>query len=332
MFSINEFINIITDDNIKPSKKEKYLHRVLTDDDFYGWVFNPPQNMTNEKVKENMFNALTSNKSLKILYNTLSDFDPDKYSRTAAVFIFSICNYAIDLCNKDAKDIDNAYKNGEIGRLEKDEEYARTDKKFNIVSRINDLCSKIVKGEAKKISRHSGIPRNVVIEALKTVPETDYIGRKKIGYYLNIVNSQLYTSIDDIVDDVEDFDWTEFFGPLFGRHNETEVAMLLCLEGTSRIAKDWKNLNRIRAIWDSLTGYSLEVLEKADSGTRSHMLELYTKIVSTMNESNKKDLRVDLTSLNSDTFPNITRSVRSIYDKIKEARRSNRIDEGKTVS
>lgn len=332
MFSINEMLEILTDDEIKTSKKEKYLWRTLNSEDFYGWLFNPPKSMNTEKLKENLFNALTKKESLKALYGMLVDNEVERLPRTAAVFIFSICNYAVDLCQKDAAEIDSAYRNGEIDKYEVRDEYDRNDKRFNRVKRINDLCGRIVEHDAKKISRYSGLPMNVVSEALKTVPEPDYVGPKKIGFYLNIVNSQLYNSIDAIEDDVEYVKWSEFFGPLFGRRNEIEVAMYLTLEGTSRIAKDWKNLSKIRYIWDSLTGYALEVLEKSDSASRNHMLELYTKIISTMNESNKNDLRVDLTSLDKNVFPNISRSVSAIYDKIREARKINEIDEGKTVS
>ena len=325
-------LEILTDDGIKTSKKEKYLWRTLQSEDFYGWLFNPPKSMNTEKLKENLFNALTRKESLKALYGMLIDNEVERLSRTAAVFIFSICNYAVELCQKDAAEIDAAFRRGEIDKYECREEYERNDKRFNRVSKINALCSKIVERDSKKISRSSGLPMNVVTEALKTVPESEYIGFKKIGFYLNIVNNQLYNSIDAIEDDVEYVKWSEFFCPLFGRKNETEVAMYLTLEGTSRISKDWKNLSRIRYIWDSLTGYALEVLEKTDNSSRNHMLELYTKIISTMNDSNKSDLRVDLTSLDRNAFPNITRSVSAIYDKIKEARRSNNVDEGKTVS
>ena len=332
MFSANDLIDIMLSDELKSSKKEKYLYKVLTSEDFYGWMFNPPMSMNIEKTKENIYNAMTRNKSLKILWSCLRDYDPDDFPRTAAVFIFSLCNYATDLCNKDAKDIDTAYKNGEIDRNERDDEYERADRRFNSVTKVNELCSKIVERKAKKVSRRTGLPMNVVTEAFKTVPEEYYLTRKKIGYYLNIVNTQLYSSIDDIDSDISDIDWSEFFRPLFGVQNETEVAMLLCLEGTSRIAKEWKNLNRIHKIWDSLTGYSLEVLEKTDVSSRAHMLDVYTKIVATMNESNKKDLRVDLTTLDRTVFPNISRSVDAIRDKIKEAVKAEKPDEGVTVS
>lgn len=332
MFSANDLIDVMLSDDIKTSKKEKYLYRVLTSDDFYGWLFNPPISMGIEKTKENIYNAMTRNKSLKILWSCLRDYSIEDFPRTAAVFIFSLCNYATDLCNEDAKDIDAAYKAGDIDRIERDEEYERADKRFNSVTKVNDLCNRIVERKAKKISRRTGLPMNVVTEAFKTVPEECYLTRKKIGFYLNIVNTQLYSSIDDIDSDISDIEWSEFFRPLFGAQNETEVAMLLCLEGTSRITKEWKNLNRIHKIWDSLTGYSLEVLEKTDVSSRAHMLDIYTKIVATMNDSNKKDLRVDLLSLDRSMFPNISRSVDAIRDKIKEAITSEKPDEGVTVS
>ena len=103
MFSANDLIDVMLSDDIKTSKKEKYLYRVLTSDDFYGWLFNPPISMGIEKTKENIYNAMTRNKSLKILWSCLRDYSIEDFPRTAAVFIFSLCNYAADLCNKDAR-------------------------------------------------------------------------------------------------------------------------------------------------------------------------------------------------------------------------------------
>lgn len=336
MFNMKEFIGVLTDDYMKNSKKEKYLHRTLVSDDFYGWIFNPPQEMTTEKIKEDMYKTLTCNGMLKLIINTLIDFGYDSYSRTAAVFLYSVCTYAMDLCNSETNDADEAYKRGDIGRSSRDSAYERADKRFAYVSRINELCNKIVKRDAKRVWVRTGLPKAAVTNAFKTVPEKKFLRNDKVGYYLNIVTTQLYKDIDedDIMDFRADEDWSTFFVSLFGRDNEVQVAMFLTLEGTSRIAKNWRDMNRIRAVWDSLTGYALSVLEDAGASERSHMLDLYVKIVSSMNESNRDELRVDLRKLDEDAFPNLTRSINNIKDKLRDAAMSvkNNADETKVVT
>ena len=322
IFSLNEFIDILTDEYVRNSRKEEYLYRTLTSTSFYGWLFNPPENakLNIERDKKELYEVLSSSKVLSNILGTIEDYGYDEFPRTAAVFLYSLCNYVVDECNNDSNDVDLAYRSGAITRSKKDESQTKIEKRFERASKINDLLNKMIKHEAKSVWKRCGLNKTTVIEAFKSVPEQAYLKNSDIGYYLNIVNSQLYDSLDEFYEldeiDIERVDWHLFFTSLFGDDNEVQIAMYLCLEGTRRIIKDWKNAKKIREVWDSLTGYALEVLENADATSRSHMLDLYAKIVGTMNSSNSDDLRVDLTKIDEEYFPNIARSVRSIADKL----------------
>lgn len=330
MFSFKEMVGILEDDMIKNSKKEKYIRRLLESEDFYGWMFNPPQDLTTESYKTQMYEIFSKTSILQLVYNSLRAMVWD-LSNTAVVFLFSICNYVTDKCTEDAEIADERYHNGEIPRAKRDQIYDKCDKRFAYVVRINELCDEVVSQTAKKIKKLSGLPKAVVRHAVKCVPEKKYIRNDKIGYYINLVTDIIYTDIDtiDIMDD--DINWSNFFVSLFGKEHETEVAMYLTLEGTNRITRDWKNAIRIREIWDSLTAYALEVLEHSDAQTRSHTLDLYAKIVSTMNESNRGELRVDLRNIDSLLFPNLSKSISAMRDKIDSAISKNNGSETKDV-
>lgn len=322
VFSLNEFLDTISDEYVRNSKKEEYLYRTLTSNAFYGWLFNPPENakLNIERDKKVLYDTLSGSKVLSNILGTLEDYGFDEFPRSAAVFLYSICNYVVDECNNDSNDLDIAYRSGAITRSKKDDAMAKIEKRFDRASRINELLNKLVKHDAKSVWKRCGLNKATVIEAFKSVPEQQFLKNSDIGYYLNIVNAQLYDALDDYYEldeiDVDRVDWHVFFTNLFGEDNEVQVAMYLCLEGTRRIIKDWKNAKKIHEIWDSLTGYALDVLENTDATSRSHMLDLYAKIVGTMNASNAEDLRVDLTKIDEDYFPNLSKSIKSIANKL----------------
>jgi hypothetical protein len=252
------------------------------------------------------------------------DYGTEEFPRTTAVFLYSVCNFVVDECNEDNHNVDVAYRSGGLSRSRKDDEQERIERRFEKAQTVNSFINEIVITEIKGLWKRCELPKDAVIEAFKTVPEERFLRNDKVGYYINAVTAHLYDSLDedDVDDRYNDIDWHQFFTTLFGKDNETQIAMLICVEGTSRIIKNWRNADKIRAVWDSLTAYSLDVLEGATADTRSHMLELYTKIVGTMDESNRKDLRVDLTQIDKEYFPNISKSVNAIADKISSMKKN----------
>lgn len=320
MFDIKNFFDILTDEYIKNSKKEKYLRKVLMSEDFLGYIFNPPQDMTTERTKVDLYEVMGQPGILKLIINTIMDYGYESFNRTTAVFLYSVCQSVVDKCNSDDAEVREAYRGGDISRSSKEAAYERIERKFSYAMKINDACNKIVKDDMKRLLRQTDLPKETITNSLKCVPEARFLKRDKVGYYLNIVTSEIYSTIDE--DEsyyVKHVDWAPFFRYLFGRDNEVQVAMFLTLEGTSRIKKDWRNAKTITAIWDSLTAYALEVLESSGAEERAHMLDLYSKIVSSMNESNRNELRVDLRALDDTVFPNLTRSIASIKDKLGAA-------------
>ena len=231
IFSLNEFLDILTDEYVRNSRKEEYLYRTLTSTSFYGWLFNPPENakLNIERDKKELYEVLSSSKVLSNILGTIEDYGYDEFPRTAAVFLYSLCNYVVDECNNDSNDVDLAYRSGAITRSKKDESQAKIEKRFERASKINDLLNKMIKHEAKSVWKRCGLNKTTVIEAFKSVPEQAYLKNSDIGYYLNIVNSQLYDSLDEFYEldeiDIPYFKWiTVLLGCLATYFNLTTVS------------------------------------------------------------------------------------------------------------
>lgn len=316
-FSIDEALDML-DSDVKMSKKEKYLHKMLTSKDFYGFVFINSNGARKEKVKQ-LCAILASYDNLKAINNALEDYPIDDYPRTAASFLFSICAYVTNECNEVANSIDKDYHDDVIGRSEKEDRYEDIERKFAYVKRINnEYLNKIIKGYAKKLSLKTGIPREVCMDVIKSIPEKAYIDKTSVPDYLNIITDIIYSGIDEY-DDINDIDWDPFFKMIVGDQYIKEVCIYLTAEVAGRIRRTWKNKATVVKIWDSLTNYALETLEELTENDRTHMIDIYKKIVASMSGSSKNDLRVDLTKIDEDVFPKIAKTVQKCYDSIKNA-------------
>ncbi len=316
VFSIDRTMDVLTEEH-RMSKKVKYFDKMLNNKSFYGYVFIGSDGPKREKLKT-FYNTMTTMENIKAVYEVLRD--NNDFPRTAAPVLYSVCCLVIDECNKVADDIDASYRNGNMRRSEKDDKYDEIERKFAYAKKINDnYLNDMVKPFAKKLSRKTGIPRETCIDIAKSVPEKAYIDKDSVGGYMNIITENLYTSLDDVDDDFDDIDWETFFRMVIGEQYLKDVAMYLTVEGASRIKRDWRNAARIGKIWDSLTVFALNTLEDLTENDRDHVLGLYKKIVASMSGDSKNDLRVDLTKIDEDVFPNIAKSVEKCYGKLKEA-------------
>lgn len=316
-FSIDDALDMFKSDT-KMSKKEKFLHKMLTSKDFYGYVFINSDGARKEKLKE-LYTILTRYDNLRAVSATFEDYPIDDFPRTAAAFIFTVCEYVTNECNRVAARIDSDYRDGNIRRSDKEDQMDELEKKFAYAQKINnDYLNKIVKAYAKKISGKTGIPREVCMDVIKAIPEKSYINLAAIPDYLNVITDLIYSGIDEY-DDIEEIDWDPFFRMILGEQYLKEVCIYLTAEVAGRIRRTWKNKDTVTRVWDSLTNYALETLEELTENDRCHMIDIYKKVVASMSGSSKNDLRVDLTKIDEDVFPRIAKSVRKCYDSIKDA-------------
>lgn len=319
-FSIDKTLDVFSDRDLKMSKKEKYLNKILNSKNFYGYIFTESENdgAKKERLKK-LYKIMTGIDNLEVIKNTLEDFNSDDYPRSAATFIYTICSYVTAECNNATAKLDADFSDGMIRRSEREDKLEEIEEKFSYAKKINnEHINVMIKPFAKKLYRKSGVPKDVCMTIIKNVPEKIYIGKDQIGSYMNIITDALYTGIDDC-DEIEHIDWEPFFKAIFGEEYLKDVAMYLTVEGANRIKRNWKNAPRIQEIWDSLTAFSLDTLEELSTDKINQIIGIYKKVVATMSGDEKNDLRVDLTKLDENLFPNICAAVKKCYNSVKEA-------------
>ena len=102
MFSPKEFLRNLKDNSIKKKELRRYLYRTFRTADFYGWLFNPSKEQIVDFVgiQTEMFESITtSDKKMRCLIDVI-DEHYDDLGRSTATFVWSICNFAVDTCNK----------------------------------------------------------------------------------------------------------------------------------------------------------------------------------------------------------------------------------------
>lgn len=338
-FSMDKALSVF--ESRKSGKKQKYLTKMLKSKDFYGYIFVDTTGESREKTKE-LYNLLAKPENVEVIWYTVCrDNDLEDFPRSAAVFLFTVCQYILEYSNNTCRTIElDAVRNKVSGT---DRLMELRSSVTNLAKDINHALNDAVSPYAKKLARESGIPKDICIAVYKSVPQKSFITKDMIGTYLNIITDILYQEIDEYIsrkigdtadidpysrdfDEIDRFvdriDWKPFFKMVLGDDFAKEIAMYLTVEGASRINRTWKNKNIVQAVWDSLTEYALTTLDKLSEGEREHMLDLYRKIVASMSGDRKEDLRVDLTKreiVSSDRFPNLAKSINKAYDKIKEA-------------
>ena len=311
----NHFLRHIKD--MDRSKAERVLDGYLSNKDFAGALFNPQDSSNISEQASEMYKLTAKPKAIRLFIDTVSENGHAAYDRWVGVYLYSIASFNLDAANEAIDATKEDYDNGEITKSEARNQNERNDAYISALGKLNKLADKIVKREAKILAKKTGMPKDLCKYALKTTPNPWLIPRFRIGYYLNQLLGEIYTELDK--DDVElaDIEWRDFFKGVFGKENVLECATFILLEGTQRM-KGFKGA-QIRRIWDSLTSFALEELDHADPGSRSQMIELYIKRLTKMFKNGSFDLRVDLTTISEQEFPNLTKTVEKYASQIKDA-------------
>ena len=304
-FSIEKTLEVLSRGKI--SKTQKYLEKVLNNPSFFGWLFVDIDYAKREQIKQ-FYELLAAHDSRDIVgpnveavYNLLRS--STDYPRSAAVVLHALALILTDECNA----------------LFADGKKDRAKMLFAYIKEIDvKYIDDIIKGYAKKLSRKTGVPLQACIDIVKNVPEKCYIDKDSVGGYMNVITDKLYTDLDEY-DEVDDINWDKFFRAVVGEPYLKEVATYLSVESAARIKRDWKNKDTVQYIWESLTNYAINVFEEMPDNDREHAFGIYQKILNTMSGDSKNDLRIDLTKISEDLFPNIAKTVDKCYNKIRDA-------------
>lgn len=296
--------------------RKRIANVMLTDEEFLGWIFNPPKDPDVVDNTTKMYKTLVKAKVLRSICEAVEDNNYQGYSRSSAAFLYSIANIAINGNNQICKELSEARERKMITRNEYERDKEEIEKYNEIIQRLLKCTRKIVKKQAKQLAKDSYLPKKLVQTFLFSVPDKQYINKFKIGYYLSNILKVLYSEIEESEYDASDVDWEILFKGVFGKENVVEVATFVLLEGVHRISQ--YKTKEVRDCWDSLTKFALNEIEKAPETLRTQMIELYIKRIAKMFMNRKPDLRIDLTSLDSDVFPNLVHTIGLYKDKIVE--------------
>ena len=295
---------------------------LISDRDFLHAVFCPDTRQPDEfnSCLTDMYNAASKKSTIRVLANTLADYGfSHMQRRTTAVFITTIINMGMAGVNGDAQELGRLQDHGEISERNFDAQMDKIERTHDALYDLLEYTRKLVKTEARALSRNSNLPKKICTMALTTVPEPEFVDSYKIGYYLNSVLSNIYGYYDvtgESTDFEEEVDWERFFRAVFGKNRVPDVASLILMENPNRIAKYNQHPLDVEGCWNSLTDFALTNLNRSTSDVRDHMIELYLKRLNAI--TGEFDLRIDLRDLDDLRFENLCRTVRRYKSKFDE--------------
>lgn len=318
MFSPNEFLSFCKESGIKPKKWKKIFRAYLKSKDFYGWLFNPAKDQIVDfnGIMDTMYSSLGEDPDKINMITSLISDEPEEFGRSTAVFLHSLCGFCVDVANKAFREVDSKFADGEYTRSEANKKNDKISIYTKSVTNLTDAVLELIRRDAKKLAKASGVPKHICKHALCLVPDPIFITNAKVGIYLNLFLESIYSDIDRRETDIDDIDWNEFFDYLFSASNRYEVASFVLLESPNHIAKF--NSKNVRVVWDSLTAWALKTLEKCDNGTRSHMIDLYLKRLGKAIDSDQPSVRVDLREISEREYPRLTKTISEYSDKFDE--------------
>ena len=327
MFNINEFLEFLDDlGRYKESKRLKKMKGYLTSDDYFGWLFcSTVDKVPNlEELSVEMYELLTKKKALNTIIDTIEEYGVEKFSRTTATLLFTIAKYAVDSADESAEAISNDRREDKISKSEARDAGEKLEKIRALAATINSYAGKIIKDDAKILSRKSGMPREICIAAFKLVPDPMFIPTFRLPYFVDTTLQEIYKRVDAYDTDIDDIDWTTFFKVIFERRNNDggyqkkniyDIATFILLEGVGRIKGLGSKNTRI--IWDSLTSWALRALDRADPQTQEHMLDIYVKKIDSMFKNGTPELRVNLLAVGKKEFPKLADAISGYKDRIE---------------
>lgn len=323
MFEFEKTVEKLEDfKNLNSKKQEKLINRLLSDDEFIEWLFDSSKDKSNAPVTakqvDRLYSALTKPRVMITLTNVIKDEGYESYKRSHATFLYSICNFAIEVNNQRIEMIAEDVSTGEISKRDGKEAKAKLEKYSEIIADLLKCARKIIKSDAKQLSRETNLTRDLCQNAFWHVPDPEYVPAFKVGFYLNGLLNIIYDDAAEYGFGLKTPNWRTFFKTIFGKRNLPSAATFILLEGVNRIDK-YKDLDSIDAVkdcWDSLTEFALKILDEQPDEIRSQMLELYIKRVEKMFNNNSYDLRVNLLSLPKQ-FKRLINTVTNYKDKLK---------------
>lgn len=302
-------------DYMNRKKRRKILTELFFDEDFIKWLFQPENFKNIASVISEMYSYLIRPEWMQAMCEMIDMEGYESFNRSHAVFFAAIRNIATEDSNERHKALDRGLRDRTFGKREQMLELDFINRRNRYIKKLHKRLLRIVKRQARRLARESRLPEYITTAALTIVPEPKYVDKNKIAYYLGTTLNTIYSDVEENGDFSRNPKWETFFAEIFGDKAVVEVATCILVEGVDRI-DHYRNSRDVKECWDSLTQFALEALDESSDQVRTQMIELYIKRIDKMFQNKTPDLRVDLTRVNMDMFPDLMRTVDKYRDRI----------------
>lgn len=316
-------------DGVNSMVTDRYRRKLvdlIADETFLRAIFRPtPRNDTTKEEMRSLimqvYDAASKRSSVAALADAISDYGYSYLSRTSAVFLVSLVNLGMATIDNKAADIGRARDHNEVSAREYERVIRKLDDYQEDLNTLLKYARRIVKGKARELAAKTGLPKEICISALFSVPAKQYLDTYKVGFYLQALLSNLYGYVNLTANEpwvergMDAIDWEFFFVAIFTRDRAPDVASLILLEGVNRI-ENYQNYDVVKECWDAITVFALKTLNKAPSSVRDQMLELYLKRINKMLADHSIDLRIDLRMIDDFRFKNLADTISRYKKKI----------------
>ncbi|MCM1214045.1 MAG: hypothetical protein NC548_05945 [Lachnospiraceae bacterium] len=307
--------------DLSKEKQLKLLHKILTDEDYLAWQFDPGKNhqaYTTEMVSK-FYRMLAYPMPLRAFPKLLDKYGKHDFTRSSVAVLNAVLTFALRASNE----MTSSYKdtlNDSGNNAETKEMRAKIAKYGERMDGLKEMIQKLVKPYLKALEKDSGLSRDMIFRVLMSAPEAKYIPKHRIAPTTVNMLTEMYSeaSMTGFPNRGAGVKWRPLFKEIFGVENLPSVAISILLEGRHHIDqyRGSENLTAVRDCWDSLTSYALNELERCPDEVRKQMLSLYIKKAESLiakRDGRPIDLRINLTRLPRE-FSNIARTV-ELYRK-----------------
>jgi len=315
--------------DLSNKKQGKVLETIFCSDDFREWFYGIGENANSQPMTKPMvnkiFGSLATPAVMKRAIKFIKSKTSEDFDQSACTIAFLVVEQAIEASNNANKEITEGYKNGDISSKEVKSYKEKSEKYSEYISELMESLKDKAKGNVKEICKKSNLPKEMVFSTYFMIPDRKYIPKYKIGMYSNQLLQEIYKWTGNSgIEDVSSIKWGSYFGTFFGSEMTSSVAISILLEGVRRIDayRDTEYFDNVREVWDSLTNFAMNELDRAPENVRKQMIELYIKRIDRIfRNGNGPRLRVDMLSIPSN-FNNLTDTINRYADKISKITKS----------
>lgn len=326
----NEILDRLTKITRLP-KSEKYksakiMKKVFLHPGFCKLMFDPGDTFPNlNSIIPEIYQQMRKQDNIRAIINMIKTESTESFSRSHAVFLNNFITLCIEELNNDISVAKKRREDGEITRNELSEFLEDSDNYTSELQVLLKKTRKIVKDDAKDIASATKIPKEIVIASMLNCPDSIYINKYRIGYYMNAVISAIYEETSKIYGNDEGFvryistnAWRTLFSELFGKENLASCATMILLEGVGK-NKKFMNLECVQEIWQSLIEFALYTLDSTTDEKRIQMMDLYIKRIEKMfRNKNNNELRYDLRTVSKLNYPKLFDTVSKYIKRITD--------------